>query len=207
MVEKYCFPKEKKNALSFHILPSFAFENVSWPTRSPLSTGGYFMPLISEQIPIKTITCSEQVASQLPSIISGWPSSQRETQRIERQGYKRDGLGRILFQVGTENMMNFWCCFQLQDSKNIKGTQWWLRKSNCHHSAHTQRRQEEVLSMPSNTYPFTSQSSVSEIKEFVQLSETVMFSMLSALASCIHFPAYKTPTQRRCVGSVDQVQT
>lgn len=75
MVEKYCFPKGKKNALSFHILPSFTFENISWPTRSPLSTSGYFMPLISEQITIKTIPCYKQVASQLPSIISGWPSS------------------------------------------------------------------------------------------------------------------------------------
>ena len=107
MMTKLCWMKntifqKKKNALSFHIFPSFAFQNVSWLTRSPLSTAGYFMPLLSEQMTKKTIMCYEQVASQLPSIISWWPSSQPETQRIEQQWYKLDGLSRTVFQVGSE---------------------------------------------------------------------------------------------------------
>lgn len=113
-----------------------------------------------------------------------------------------DNLGIIQLASGKWNMMNFWCSFQHQDSNNIKGEEWLLRKSNCHHPARGDRGKSFQCWTTRDS--FNSQASVTEIKESATLSGTRLFPMLSAL---LHFTSFLLTTShwKRWGRSVNQI--
>lgn len=117
------------------------------------------MPLLSRQITIKTIVYYKQVASQLPSIIIPWPASQK-TQRTEQTmmqpgQFRYNSVGK--WELKKDELLMLFPTPGFQERKRNAV----MIKENCHRSA---QKKGKVLSMPSNMYSFTSQFSVTKIK-------------------------------------------